>query len=371
MPPARPALGPILALPCLFGCDPASPPPADSAVPRSLPPFTVLGRLDRGPLVIELDAAGAPIAGKELRGALDRALELWVEAGAAPLVGTSVRPPGGRAPADLAIRWDDGSRSDSPTGRDTSVATTRRPGPAGEPGELLLDARRPWRVGSTGDGAVGPEHDPVDLTAALAHELGHVLGLGHVEDPTSVMHPQRELAARAPGPGDRAGLRTLYGDAGASGSGDLVVHTSDGAVLALRGVAPAERCAWTLFDTDGDGRDELLVWATEPGDGALAVYRFEAAGAPGPGGPRLARTDGPFLGLAGHGARVTPWLGEDGGRWLASRWPDGSAALHRFDERGVPRPADRALERPPPPVEMRTRGDLDGDLRPEHLEPGG
>ena len=41
---------------------------------------------------------------------------------------------------------------------------------------------------------------------AMLHEIGHVLGLGHVDDPASVMNPVIGLRAAAWGPGDRAGL---------------------------------------------------------------------------------------------------------------------------------------------------------------------
>ena len=45
----------------------------------------------------------------------------------------------------------------------------------------------------------------------LAHELSHVLGLDHVQDPTELMHPVSSARADL-GPGDRQGL-ALVGQA--------------------------------------------------------------------------------------------------------------------------------------------------------------
>jgi hypothetical protein len=44
--------------------------------------------------------------------------------------------------------------------------------------------------------------------AVVLHELGHVLGLGHVADPRELMHSE-DLARTSFGPGDRAGLARL------------------------------------------------------------------------------------------------------------------------------------------------------------------
>jgi hypothetical protein len=52
----------------------------------------------------------------------------------------------------------------------------------------------------------------------LLHEIGHLVGLGHVEDPGQVMYPVAGPGApTAYGPGDRAGLSRLGTAAGCLG----------------------------------------------------------------------------------------------------------------------------------------------------------
>ena len=48
--------------------------------------------------------------------------------------------------------------------------------------------------------------------AMLLHELGHVAGLGHISDPTSIMTPYSQVLSHAPtyGPGDVDGLRAIF-----------------------------------------------------------------------------------------------------------------------------------------------------------------
>ena len=97
--------------------------------------------------------------------------------------------------------------------------------------------------------------------------------------------------------------------------------------LVLRRVAPPELTRWTTFDVDGDGDAELLVWGTGAvGHGALMIHHFAA-------GPRLVRTEGPLLGVAGPTLEVAPGVDEDG-RFLALRDGQGRCGRRPFDDRG-------------------------------------
>lgn len=58
------------------------------------------------------------------------------------------------------------------------------------------------------------ELDLVLLKAVLMHELGHIVGLLHVDDPTQVMAPQHATALTEWGDGDLAGLRKLGAEGG-------------------------------------------------------------------------------------------------------------------------------------------------------------
>jgi len=319
-----------LAVTLAGGCGP--PAPGDAA-PLVLPPFTVRGRwTDPTRLRVLVQPAGGPVPEEVFRAAVERALAVWARTG---LVGFRTGP----GEPDIVFAWDGES-----FGRDTSVASTGAVGPGCT---VRFDAGRRWREG----GGDGPS-----LFQAAVHELGHALGLGHTEDPAAVLHPQRENGRTSPGPADLAGLASLYGG-GVDGPGDLFVEGGP----ALRRVAPPGRADWTLFDTDGDGDDELVVWEVAgEGSGALTAYHFAR-------GPLLERTVGPVLGAAGHGARVQ--LRREGAeRALLVEWPDGTRVRRVFDDAGLaaePRPVAAAAA--VPASGRRSAGDLDGDGRPERV----
>jgi hypothetical protein len=58
------------------------------------------------------------------------------------------------------------------------------------------------------DTDVGPDRERNRIV--MIHELGHVLGLDHVDDPTQVMNPSSVVSKLAAG--DRAGFATLGAD---------------------------------------------------------------------------------------------------------------------------------------------------------------
>lgn len=106
------------------------------------------------------------------------------------------------------------------------LTAAQEPGLAGPvvglagPASISLDAGPSVYV--TGTVALDAEQFPEMLShpdgdrvarAVVMHELGHLVGLRHVEDPTQVMYPRASEAVVAYGAGDLTGLATLGGGA--------------------------------------------------------------------------------------------------------------------------------------------------------------
>jgi hypothetical protein len=230
---------------------------------------------------------------------------------------------------DVELSWRTGEHPPCvPFGTDTSVAHT---GPA-TPGTFVhFDAERAW---GTGD---------LSLEQVALHELGHVLGLDHSEDERAAMYAVPSLARAKLSRTDLDGLRSLYGGGTPAPSDLAVFEPSSGREAArLHEVAPREQCGWSVFDADGDGSDEVLVWRTdEAGFGALTLFHFTASG-------ELARTSGPMYGVVPPGAVVEPRVDAAGRRVLVAALANGARSVHVFDERGLIASAERSDSEPAP-----------------------
>lgn len=295
--------------------------------------YTLRGRWEEpSDITFRLDAEGAPVPPSVLERAFLAARRAWEGAGRVRLR----RARSGEVP-DFTVSFAAGSHGDCPPfGRGPEVAHA---GPV-RPGTFLhLDRERAWeREG-------GP-----DLELTVLHELGHVLGLDHSPDPRAVMH-SAPVSTRLQA-SDRDALRTLYGGP-PPGPRDLVLErggTRFGVVYGLRPGADFE-----LFDTDGDGDDELCLWRTDPqGNGSFTALHFAPGALP-------LRTMGPRPGMVDPAASIR-LLARGGQRFLILEWANGHRIARTFDGLGRLQSGDpAALPETLPPATRRRDGDLDGD----------
>lgn len=334
----------------------------ESARETGPPAFTVRGRLD-DPLAITwtLDLAGCPVDPDVFRDAVMYAQASWAATGVVGFRAAAA----GDAP-DVVYAWRAVAHGTcTPFGVDTSVAHT---GPVGPGTFVHLDAGRDWS-----------ERGDLSLFHTCLHETGHVLGLGHSPDPAAVMFATDDVVRERLSSSDLAGVHSLYGG-GRERPGDLTIAHANKAgtgtpTACLRGVAPPATTAFAVFDTDGDGDDELLVWRTDTaGYGALTAYHFRA-------GPALDRTVGPLLGLAAPSSPTFFGVDANGERLMVTVIGEGRLRVLKFDDAGllsarpvaplrlgaalVDEDGDGLLDRPLPGDAALCRsdriGDLDGD----------
>ncbi|MGH9164078.1 MAG: matrixin family metalloprotease [Acidimicrobiales bacterium] len=111
----------------------------------------------------------------------------------------------------LLIGWSDlttGSRAGNDGAKDYTVGGSGGSRPITDgPGH------RRWVTGAVTISASTPRREQ---KLVLMHELGHVMGLGHVDEPTQIMAPHRQSVTADPrwGAGDLAGLEALGRKAG-------------------------------------------------------------------------------------------------------------------------------------------------------------
>jgi hypothetical protein len=301
--------------------------------------FTIRGRwADAMAIHYRIETEATPVPAATFVRAVESAVAAWNATG---VVGLHAAADGARADVTIGFRRGRHGACE-PFGATSAIAHSGPPAP----GTFVhFDAARAWSErGETGN----------SLSGTALHELGHVLGLGHAEAVDAVMstEPARpETLSRH----ELAAVHSLYGG-GAAGNGDLAIVGSDGAVRStLRGIAPAACCDFAVFDADGDGAADVLVWRTDAaGYGSLRVFAFASG--------RLQRTIGPFPGVVAPGARVGFVVGPTNERLLVATFANGARVVREFDRYGVPAlPSHPVADDVLAAATAATAGDLDGD----------
>jgi hypothetical protein len=124
----------------------------------------------------------------------------WSNAEESPRLGRMGEP--GTADADADVAGYAGSRSVGLAVTDPATGSRTETGFVYVTGSVVLDTEDLTRLLGEPDGYARAR-------AIVAHELAHLVGLGHVDDPAQLMHPTGRAEVTGFGPGDLEGLARL------------------------------------------------------------------------------------------------------------------------------------------------------------------
>jgi Matrixin/Glucodextranase, domain B len=151
-------------------------------------------------LVYYFDSLTTAVPESQVRSEIARAFAAWTKV-ANVTITPATQPAMNRSIDILFARYAHGDAYPF-NGPGGVIAHTFYPVPGNpEPlaGDMHLNADESWSVGGT-----------LDIFSVALHEAGHALGLGHSDDPTSVMYPYYRLQTGLT-PDDIAGIQALYG----------------------------------------------------------------------------------------------------------------------------------------------------------------
>jgi hypothetical protein len=168
------------------------------------------------------------------------------------------------------------------------------PNPEPVAGDMHLNEDQNWHIGSD-----------IDLYTVALHEAGHALGLGHTDDPNSVMYPYYRFGAVL-SDDDIAGLRHLYG------SRDTPVQPPAAPPIALAISDPPVAAVTTtassisISGTAGGGTGALqIAWSSDRGPSGLATGAANWSIASVPLSPGANRITVRAADSAGHAASIS------------------------------------------------------------------
>lgn len=167
------------------------------------------------PITYVVDDRRAPDGGARLLtealAQVSRATGLQLEdQGPADEEPTASRPPvrpDGEGWAPVLIAWTDPEATPDLAGvvggQGGNVAVRRGDGPrVYVTGTLLLDGPQLQQ-------SLEVDRGSDQVRSVILHEMAHVIGLGHIDDPAELMYPEGQLGVITYGAGDRAGLARL------------------------------------------------------------------------------------------------------------------------------------------------------------------